>query len=201
MKLNQLAAVAGVSAVFLAGCSTTNTAYVDPNSNKTLVTMNQMGVQDWNKLTDDVLQKLMNEAVNAGSLTAASGPGGKSIMALSRISNNTGKQIDTAEMTKRIQIALMQSGKVLTDVTASLGGPEDPLAAAEKRRQALISGQAITRPDYTLSGKVLEKIERAGNTTQVTYIVQLTLANNQGLGIWEGEARVIKQGQRGAAGW
>lgn len=201
MKLNLLAALTGAGVVFLTGCASTQTAYVDPNSNRTLVTMGTMGVQDWNKLTDDVLQKLMNEAVNAGSLTSASGPGGKSILAMSRIQNNTGKQIDTTEMTKRIQVALMQSGKVVTDVTAGLGGPEDPLAAAEKRRQALISGTELKRPDYTLSGKVLENIERAGNLTQVTYIVQLSLTGKDGLAIWEGDSRIVKQGKRGSAGW
>jgi PBP1b-binding outer membrane lipoprotein LpoB len=200
--MKSIVAVGAVTAsLFFSGCASTSTSYVDPNSNKTMVTLGTMGEQDWNKLTDDVLQKLLGEFVNSGQTLPASGPGGKSIFALSLIRNDTGLQINTAEMTKRIRIALNGTGKVVTDVTAGLGGAEDPLAEEAKRRNALVTGQPLKRPDFTLSGAVLERRERDKNLRQVTYVVQLSLTTQDGLAVWEGEARVVKQGTRPGAGW
>ena len=102
---------------------------------------------------------------------------------------------------KRIRIALLQTGKVVTDITAGLGGPEDPLADASKRQAAFASGKKLRRPDYTLSGKIIEDRARAGNIREVTYFFQLTLATPDGLAVWEGEKRIPKQGEKPSVGW
>ena len=51
------------------------------------------------------------------------------VLAISRIVNNTGQQIDTDLLTKKIRVALLNSGKAQTTTTMGLGGTaEDPMA-------------------------------------------------------------------------
>src|SRR5262249_8935214 len=116
------------------------------------------------------------------------------VLAMSRIVNNTGQQIDIDLLTKKIRVALLQSGKAVTTTTMGLGDTqEDPLA------QSLQTSQR--QPDFTLSGKIIENAVTAGNTRQSTYSFQLSLTDRQGLAVWEGEKEITKQGTRDSVGF
>jgi PBP1b-binding outer membrane lipoprotein LpoB len=119
--------------------------------------------------------------------------------------NNTQQQVDTDSLTKKIRVALNQSGKVITTTTLGLGGKvEDPLAKESAEMAAMMAGQKqVTRlPYYTLSGKVLEDRAQAGKVKQVTYTFQLSLTTvKDGLAVWEEEKQITKQGTRSSVGW
>ena len=126
-------------------------------------------------------------------------------MAISRIINNTQTQIDTDSLTKKIRVALNQSGKVVTTTTMGLGGnAEDPMAKEAAQMNAMLNGekQKTVLPYYTLSGKLLEDRARAGSTRQVTYTFQLSLTTvKDGIAVWEDEKQITKQGKKASVGF
>ena len=57
-------------------------------------------------------------------------------------------------------------------------------------------------PDFSLSGKIIETVARAGDTTQSTYSFQLTLTDPKtGNAVWASEKQITKQGTRSAVGF
>src|SRR5690606_24585005 len=202
MHLSRLPLLASLSgALLLAGCSTAprNATYIDSKGTQTIVSLNQINIQDWNQAADDLVADLLA----SGALERA--PEQPAVMAISRIINNTSNQVDTDSLTKKIRIALMQTGKVVTTTTMGYGGKiDDPLAAEAAQLQSFMSGekQQVRLPYYTLSGKLLEHTARAGDTRQITYTFQLSLTTiKDGLAVWEGEKQITKQGKRAAVGW
>jgi penicillin-binding protein activator len=122
---------------------------------------------------------------------------------MSRIVNNTGQQIDTDLLTKKIRVALLQSGKAVTTTTMGLGGTaEDPLAKGMQQETEFMNDQKPARlPDFSLSGKIIQTMARAGSTRQSTFSFQLSLTDKSGLAVWEGEKEITKQGTRSAVGF
>ena len=51
------------------------------------------------------------------------------VMAISRIVNDTTLNIDTDQLVKKIRIALLNSGRVITTTAVAAGGPEDRMSA------------------------------------------------------------------------
>ncbi len=202
MKSTRLAilALAAASAAFLTGCATQNNAkYVDAKGPNTIVSLNSINIQDWNTAAD----KLVASLLASGVLERA--PELPAVMAISRIRNNTQQQVDTDSLTKKIRIALNQTGKVVTTTTMGPDGRvEDAMAADAGAMGAFMAGQKqVTKlPYYTLSGKLLEDRVSVGSTKQVTYTFQLSLTTvKDGLALWEGEELITKQGQRSSVGW
>lgn len=199
MKL-ALALTTASAALLLAGCASKNDArYVDSQGPQTIVSLNQINIQDWNAAADRLVAKLLasNVLERAPELPA--------VMAVSRIRNNTGVQVDTDNLTKKIRVALLDTGKVVTTTTLGPDGKvEDPMAAEVGAMNAFMSGQKqkTVLPYYTLSGKLLDDVVTSGSTRQVTYTFQLSLTTvKDGLAVWEGEEQITKQGQRSSVGW
>ncbi len=192
------AAVLPVS-LFFTGCESTDAKYVDSKGPETVVSLDQINIQDWTNASDQMISSLLT----SGVLERA--PEQPAIMAVSRIVNNTQQQVDTDMLTKKIRVALNQSGKVVTTTTIGLGGKaEDPLAKDAADMNAFMSGekQQTKMPYYTLSGKLLEDRARAGSTRQVTYTFQLSLTEvRSGLAVWEDEKQITKQGKKASVGW
>ncbi|MEY4326797.1 MAG: hypothetical protein RIS24_2968 [Verrucomicrobiota bacterium] len=189
------------TAALLGGCASSQATYVDPASTRTLSNVGEINVQDWNMASESMINSLISKHINSGSLKG-SGPDGRAILAISRIVNNTSIQIDTDILVKKIRVALLGTGKVVADITAGLGGPEDPLAAEARREQQFLGTQKVAgRPDYTLSGKIIENRTRQGNQRESTYVFQMALATRDGLAVWEEEKTITKQGKRAPVGW
>jgi hypothetical protein len=199
MKL-ALVTTAAAAALLLTGCASKNDArYVDSQGPNTIVSLDRINIQDWNNAAD----KLVASLLSSGVLDRA--PELPAVMAVSRIRNNTQQQVDTDSLTKKIRIALNQTGKVVTTTTMGPDGTvEDPMAADLGAMQAFLAGekQKTLVPYYTLSGKLLEDRVRSGNTQQITFTFQLSLTTTKnGLAVWEGEELITKQGQRSSVGW
>lgn len=174
-----------------------NATYIDSAGPRTVVSLEKINIQDWSNAADQMVQSLLASQV----LDRA--PTQPAVMAISRIVNNTTQQVDTDLLTKKIRVALNQSGKVVTTTTFGKNA-EDSLAKEAGDAAAFMAGeQAPNRiPYYTLSGKLIEDSARAGSTTQRTYIFQLSLTEvKSGLAVWEDEVSITKQGRRNAIGW
>jgi hypothetical protein len=194
-----VALLCALPAFLLAGCgSPPNSAqYVDPNGPRTIVSLNQIDIQDFSNAANAMVQDLLN----SGVLEKA--PAQPAVLAISRITNNTTQQFDTDMLTKNIRIALLQTGKVVTTTTFG-ANPEDKMAQDAGNMQAFMNGQPQpTRiPYYTLSGKIDINTAQAGDVYQRSYIFQLSLTEvSSGLAVWEGQKIITKQGQKAAIGW
>jgi PBP1b-binding outer membrane lipoprotein LpoB len=190
MKTQRLLVACG-AVLFLAGCAGSKTTYVDPGGSRLVTTTEGINIQDFSQAADTMTASLINNFVNKGLLKSAV-PSEPALMAISRIQNNTGQQLDTDMLVKKIRVALLQTGKVQTSTTIAYGGPEDPLAAEQPPTR---------RPDYTLSGKIIEDRTQAGNVKQTSYIFQLSLSSPAGIGVWEDERTIVKQGTRPSVGF
>lgn len=187
--------------LFLTGCDTapTQAKYVASDGTGTIVSLDQINIQDWNQAAEKMVASLLT----SGALERA--PSQPAVMAISRIVNNTQQQIDIDSLTKKIRVALSQSGKVITTTTMGLGGnAEDPMAKEAGQMAAMLGGvkQETKLPYYTLSGKLIEDRARAGNVRQVTYTFQLSLTTiKDGLAVWEDEKQITKQGTKPSVGF
>jgi uncharacterized protein (TIGR02722 family) len=182
--------------VFVTGCAT-DAHYVETGGRESVVNLHQINIQDYIQAANSSVQELLA----SGALDRVSAP--PAVLAMSRIINNTGQQIDTDLLTKKIRIALLQSGKAVTTTTMGLGGTaEDPLAKGMQQENEFTNDQKATRlPDFSLSGKIIETLARSGNTKQATYSFQLSLTDKSGLAVWEGEKEITKQGTQPTVGF
>jgi penicillin-binding protein activator len=198
MKLKLLYTLA--LAAVVTGCAN-KTTYVDPNSSNLVVSTEGINIQDFAQAAETMAQSLIANNISTGQLKSGA-PGEPALIAISRIQNNTGQQLDTDQLVKKIRIDLLRTGKVYTSSTIAYGGAQDPLAADLQKADQLFGQKAAGRlPDYTLSGKIIEDRASAGRTKQTSYIFQLSLSSRAGIAVWEDEKIVTKQGKRNSVGF
>lgn len=189
-----------VAAALVVGCAS-KASYVDPASSRLVTSVDAINIQDFAQASDAMVNSLIDNLINPGSLQSGM-PGQPALLAISRIQNNTGQQLDTDMLVKKMRVALLRTGKVLTSTTIAFGGPEDPLAAEEKQLSGGTNATANRRPDYTLSGKIIEDRAQAGKVRQAAYIFQLSLTKTpEGVAVWEDEKTIVKQGSRPSVGF
>jgi len=192
-----LSLLAAALPLVVGGCAT-KAHYIETGGRESLVNVNQINIQDYiqaaNAATSDLLQSGVLDKV----------PNPPAVLAISRIVNNTAQQIDTDLLTKKIRVALLNSGKAQTTTTMGLGGTaEDPMAKGLQQEAEFKADQKTTRtPDFTLSGKIIQTIAKGGGNTQATYSFQLSLTDAKtGLAVWENEKEITKQGGRPSVGF
>jgi len=199
LRVSSVLALASICLV--AGCRSAQ--YVDPKGNDLVVNVNRMNIQDWDKLADQVIQDMMT----SGVLTRL--PNQPAGVLLNPVINSTTQQFDTDGIMKKIRIALLNSGRCEIITTSGLGGrAEDQIAQSTQAYKDFKSGKDSADinpnnlPDATLTAKLLEDRARSGNTRQIAFVLQMSLTNPAtGRAIWEGEARVMKQGERSSVGF
>lgn len=188
-------ALAAAALTLLPGC-TRRAQYVDPKGSRVMTTIEQINIQDFAMAGEDAINSLLA----SGVLDQV--PEKPAILVVSRVVNNTAQQVDTDLLTKRIRVALNQSGKALTQTTRGPGGVvEDELAREIQLEREALDGLRTRLPDFSLSGKIIETFTRSGSYRQAAYTFQLSLTDNRGLAVWEGEKQVVKQGRRPAVGF
>ncbi len=137
--------------------------------------------------------------------------GGRYVVAMGRVVNDTTQRIDTAMLTKKIRIALLKSGKAIMTTAVAAGGPEDEMTKEVRRlraddefKQSTIAKKGtIYAPDMSLSGKIIQRTAKADSKNQlVEYYIQLTMTQlDTGLAIWEGETTIGKVGSNDTVVW
>ena len=196
-KILLLSLAAAALPLIVGGCAT-KAHYVQTGGHESLVTVGSINIQDYIQAASTMTSELLA----SGALDKVPTP--PAVLAISRIINNTGEQIDTDLLTKKIRVAVLQSGKALTTTTYGLGGSsEDPMAKEIQQNGELNTGLGTARtPDFTLSGKIIQTVARDGSTSQSTFSFQLSLTDpRSGLAVWEGEKEITKQGGRGSVGF
>ena len=200
--MRNLLTISAVAAVTLATAACNKAQYVDPKGKDLVVNVDRMNIQDWSMLSDQVVQSMVGSGVLSRLPNQPAG------MLLNPCVNTTTQQFDTDAIIKKIRIALMNTGRVEVIMADDMfGGAEDRIAREAQRRKDRAAGVDTDGsnknvPDVTVTAKLLEDRARAGSTRQVAYILQMTLTNTTtGRAVWEGEAQVVKQGERSSVGF
>ena len=162
--------------------------------------------RDFDRAASEAVQSLLSSG-------AVQNPnGGRYVMAVSRIINDTMQRIDTDQLTKKIRVELLNSGKVVVTTAVGANGAEDQMNYAvreglrdnEEFNQARVQKKGtLQAPDISLSGKILQRnVKMSGGRQQIEYYFQLTLTDlSQGLAIWENELPIIKRASNSSVSW
>jgi len=138
--------------------------------------------------------------------------GGRYVMMISRIVNDTMQRIDTDQLIKKIRIELLNSGKVVVTTAVSGAGAEDSASfdvredvrGNDEFDQSRVQRKGtLVAPDISLSGKIMQRnISVGSRKQQVEYYFQLSLTDLEtGLATWENEFPIIKRTTNRRAGW
>jgi len=195
--------VGAVVLIMLSGCAAT-TRNIDMNNDKGQAVMG-LDYRDFQKAASEAIKSMLQ----SGALNKRGG--GRHVLAISRIVNDTMQRIDTDQLIKKIRVELLASGEVVVTTAVSAGEPEDKMSMKARQlrksdefKQSTVAkkGQMIA-PDLSLSGKIIQRNVRVSSgTQQVEYYFQLTLTDiNTGLASWEGETVIGKRGSNKSVAW
>lgn len=196
-------AMAGVAALLLAACATPTT-YVDTRDDRGPATMT-LDYRDFEMAAGEAVDSLLLSG-------AVDNPhGGRYILVVSRVTNDTMQRIDTDQLTRKIRVELLNSGRVVTTTAVGIDGPEDEMSMrvrelrdSEEFDQSGVQVQGtLQAPDLSLSGKIMQRNHKIDQRTQqIDYYFQLALTDLEtGLAIWESEVPIIKRGSNRSVGW
>jgi uncharacterized protein (TIGR02722 family) len=182
---------------FVIGGCATDAHYVQTGDKEQIINAGQINIQDYANAANAALQDMLHPPNNAPCvLDRVANP--PAVIFISRIINNTGQHIDIELplLTTPITKALLDSGKAVTTST-------DPKTIGLHHENEFLNDQKTERlPDFTLSGNIIEHIDRAGNTSRHSYSFQLSLNDTKtGYQVWQGEKQISKQGTRPAVGF
>lgn len=186
---NKIVILAAAIPLAIAGCAT-DAHYVQTGDKEQIVSLGQINIQDY----ANAANAAVNDLLASGALDKVAHP--PAVLFVSRIINNTGQQVDTDLLTTKISIALNHSGKAVIST-------KDPAANGFSQEAAFMNDQkSESLPDFTLSGKIIETVDRAGDTSRHTYTFQLSLNDVKGgYQAWIGEKEIGKQGTRPSVGF
>lgn len=190
--------------VLFSACAT-KTTNIDIDNDKGEAVMG-LDYRDFQGAAQDMVESLLA----SGAVTKKDG--GRYVLAVSRVVNDTMQHIDTDQLVKKIRVGLLQSGKVVVTTAVGLNGAEDKMSmhAREELRgneefdQKSVAGKGtMIAPDFSLSGKILQRnISVDSKTQRVEYYFQMTLTDiKTGLAYWEDERIVAKRGSNKSVAW
>jgi penicillin-binding protein activator len=181
--------VTAAGAALFTGCAT-DAHYVQTGDREQIISLNQINIQDYANAANAAVKDLLA----SGALDRVANP--PALVEVSRVINNTGQQVDQDLITQKIAMALTQSGKAQIKQVDKMG------KGYEQETQFMNDQKSTRLPDFTLSGKIIETVDRAGNTRRTTYTFQLSLNDTkQGVQAWIGEKEIGKQGTRNSVGF
>jgi uncharacterized protein (TIGR02722 family) len=202
IKLGLSAIVAGL---LLTAC-TPATQNIDIHNDKDAPAVMGLDYRDFQGAAQDMVQSL----VNSGAVSKPGG--GRYVLVVSRVINDTMQHIDTDQLVKKIRVALLRSGKVVVTTAVGPNGAEDKMAMqtrkdlrgnAEFNQKTVAAKGQMIAPDLSLSGKIIQRNVRVDSSTQqVEYYFQMSLTDiNTGLAFWEDEKVIGKRGSNNSAAW
>lgn len=188
----------------LVGCSS-NVEYVTKDNAEDAVTLG-LDNQDF----EQAAQESLNSLLTSNALNKPGG--GRYVVAIGKMINDTTIRIDTDMLVKKIRIGMLQSGKaVVTTAVAGDNKNVDDLIYDvrelrdndEFKQQTIADKGTLYAPDLSLTGKIAQRIARTGKNKQlVEYYLQLTLTDiKSGLAYWENESVVRKLGSNKSTAW
>ncbi|MCX8501537.1 MAG: penicillin-binding protein activator LpoB [Alphaproteobacteria bacterium] len=191
-----------VSAVGLSGCAP-KTQLID-KTDKIGPTLS-LDAEDFTTAAAEAVQKMI-----ASGAVAKPG-GGRFVLAISRVINDTQQRFDTDLLVKKIRVELLNSGKVVVSTAVSANGAEDnmsmqarQLRSSDEFDQSTVQKKGtLVAPDLSLSGKIIQRNTSLSKTEQrVDYYFQLSVTElKTGLAFFESETPISKRGSAKSVTW
>ncbi|ASM37770.1 MAG: penicillin-binding protein activator LpoB [Campylobacter sputorum] len=191
--------------LLLSGC-TKQPQYIGDGSGSSVAPVT-MGIDkgDFEKAAMDATQSLLS----SGTLNKPGG--GRYVVAIDQVINDTTQRIDTDILIKKIRIAMLKSGKAVVTSAIKVGGAESTLSHSvrdlrdndEINQNTIAKKGTMIAPDMGLSGKIIQRNAKTIKGDQlVEYYFQLTLTElASGLAFWEDEIVVGKLGSNKTVTW
>lgn len=191
-----------IGTIFFAGC-THKPEYLPENSPKSSVVTMGIDRQDFEKAASDMAKSLLS----SGALDKRGG--GKSVVMMSDIVNDTTQRFDVKFLTKKLRIAILNSGKAI--LTSAVGTQRDDLAQDSRKlrdndefkKSTTIQKNTLYAPSLSLSGSILQRTAKANKDDQIVeYYFQMSLTDiKTGLVTWEDEVVIGKIGSNDTVTW
>jgi len=194
--------VAGVSAV--AACAAPQpTQILNPRTDNSGYGMG-LDSRDFTAAAQSAVQKLLTSG-------AVDRPGGgRYVIAISRVTNDTMQRIDTDLLVKKIRVALLNSGKAAITTSVGDNGAEDTMSArvrelrqsGEYNQRNVPGAHEMAAPDMSLSGKFIQTNNTVDGGQRVDYAFDLSLTDlHSGVALWEDEEPLSKLGTNRTVAW
>ncbi|TLD96534.1 penicillin-binding protein activator LpoB [Helicobacter jaachi] len=191
-----------ISALVVAGCST-SPQYIDTADSKSYTSMG-LDYHDIEKAASDSVQSLLS----SGYVRKISSAGSPKVLMISGVVNDTMQTIDTDQLTRKVTRDMRNSGKFL--LTLAVGDKKDKGISMgrsvrdddEFDQHTTIEKGTLKAPEYSLSGKIVQKNTKVGSKQRTDYYFLLTLTNlKSGLVVWDDEVNIIKLGSNSSVSW
>ena len=202
--LNKKTLLATAFAFALVGCADEPTRYVDSRSDD--VALMGLDYKDF-----ETAATIMVDDMLSSSLLVHPQQGGRYVVTVTGVENDTNQRIDTDQLTKKIRTSLLNSGRFIVTTAITANGPEDIMTAKSRElsNSRLVNQRTVKKmgrviaPDFSLTGKIIQQNKRVDKKTQqVEYYFQLTLTNlDDGLAYWEKEYPIVKRGSNKSVSW
>lgn len=190
----------------LTGCGATKTVNIDLDNDREAAAVMGLDYRDFQKTAQAMIQSL----VESGAIDKPNG--GRYVLVVSRVVNDTMQHIDTDQLVKKMRVGLLRSGKVVVTTAVGVNGAEDKMAMqtrkdlrgnAEFNQKTVAKKGQMIAPDLSLSGKIIQRnITVNSDTQQVEYYFQMSLTDiNSGLALWEDEKVIGKRGSNDSVAW
>ncbi len=186
-------ALAALSMLPLVGCNNGGARRIDTLGGDVITSVDDVDIQDYIEAAAD----LTNSMLASGVLGDLAGPNGEPVLVeLDRVRNDTSDPyVDTALVTDTIRTNAVKSRQARF-ITPGY----ESAKAADDRAELELRGEAIQQAGYILSGRISDVRVAAGRDRQSTFVFKLTLSDRQGVGIWEEQKFITKQGRRNQVG-
>ncbi|MBR9789366.1 MAG: penicillin-binding protein activator LpoB [Vibrionaceae bacterium] len=200
--MKKLALAAATAAIMLSGCKTT-TSYIDASDSTTNVVA-ALSYADFSKAANEMADEIVANQLMSHPQSDA---GGRYIIYVSSIENDTMQRIDTDQLAKGIRVKMLQSGKFL--VTTAFGEDDATTKMRQLKDSKMVKKSSVKgdnqvmAPDFSLSGKIMQRNATLDNgDTRIEYYFQLSMTNiNNGLAYYEGERVVGKVADGSSVSW
>lgn len=202
MNKNLLCGVSLGALLIISGCST-SPQYVDSTDSKSYTSMG-LDYHDLEKAASDSVKSLLESKY----VRDISRTGSPKVLMISSVINDTMQNIDTDQLTRKVTRDMRNSGKFL--LTLAVGDKKDKGIATgrsvrdndEFDQHTTIEKGTLKAPEYSLSGKIVQKNTKVGSKQRTDYYFLLTLTNlKDGLVVWDDEVNIIKVGSNASVSW
>ena len=191
--------IAVVALLFSCGPKTEN---IDINDDRADAVM-ALDHRDFARAADTMIKSMLN------SNALKKPDGGRYVVAMSTIKNDTMQRIEVSQLTAKIRRDLLNSGRLI--MTTAVGSQQDAMnSEARKLRESAEFNQdtvqqkgQLQAPELSLAGKIFQRnIKLDNGDQQVEYYFTLMMTDlKTGLAIWEDEAVMGKRGSGKSATW
>lgn len=148
-------------------------------------------------------RSMVSEILASGNLNKPGG--GRYVLIISRIANDTMQRIDVDQLSKKIRIELINSGKVaVTNMEEDSRVMQSrQLRQSREVNQATVAKKgALIAPELSLSGKITQREFIVSGDKRIEYTFALSITSiDTGLTLWEGEKTIIKRADKNAITW